>query len=175
MTDTMATDCPTSFRAAPTVRQPWDCVLVLLLAFGSASTGCDRRREAVETYQVEGRVLVDGVPANGALVVLHPVDLPLSQMRLAPAGYTRSDGVFCLTTYEFGDGAPVGEYIVTVEWRDLVIAGEDFREGHNLVPAAYGDRTTSPLRAIVSLGVSELPEFNLPAAPAPQVPMNYLE
>lgn len=171
----MATDCPTSFRAAPTVRQPWDCALVLLLAIGSASAGCDRRREAVGTYRVAGRVLVDGVPAKGALVVLHPVDLPLSQMRLAPAGYTRSDGVVCLTTYEFGDGAPAGEYIVTVEWRDLVTAGEEFREGHNLVPAVYGDMATSPLRAIVAPCVSQLPEFNLPAAPPPQVPMTYLE
>jgi len=157
------------------VRQSWDCALVLLLAFGSASAGCERRREAVGTYRVEGRVLVDGVPAKGALVVLHPLDLPLIQLRLAPAGHTRSDGVFCLTTYEFGDGAPAGEYIVTVEWRDLVIAGEDFREGHNLVPAVYGDLATSPLRALVSPSASQLPEFNLPAAPAPQLPMSYLE
>jgi hypothetical protein len=64
-------------------------------------------------FPVTGEVRLGGKPAENALVVFHPAtgDLPGG---LRPSGRTGADGKFCLSTYESGDGAPVGEYRVTI-------------------------------------------------------------
>ena len=59
-------------------------------------------------------------PPAGALVVLHPVD-PGYEKRIGgkPFAKVKDDGTFALTTYREGDGAPEGEYGVTIDWRPL--------------------------------------------------------
>jgi hypothetical protein len=54
----------------------------------------------------------------GALVVFHPVD-PAYEKRVGgkPYANVKEDGTFALTTYGIGDGAPEGEYAVTIDWR----------------------------------------------------------
>jgi hypothetical protein len=54
----------------------------------------------------------------GALVVLHPKDASFEKkIGGKPQGRVAEDGSFKLTTHETDDGAPPGEYGVTVEWR----------------------------------------------------------
>ncbi len=54
----------------------------------------------------------------GALVVFHPASFDIEkQIGGKPVGKVRADGTFTLTTYEEGDGAPEGEYGVTIDWR----------------------------------------------------------
>lgn len=57
------------------------------------------------------------VPA-GALVVFHPAD-PETEKRIGgkPFAKVGDDGTFRLTTYAEGDGAPPGDYGVTIDWR----------------------------------------------------------
>lgn len=56
--------------------------------------------------------------AAGALVVFHPTD-PAAEKRMGgkPFGKVGSDGTFKLTSYAEGDGAPEGEYGVTIDLR----------------------------------------------------------
>ncbi len=56
-------------------------------------------------------------PAAGALIVFHPVD-PELEKRIGgkPFAKVGDDGAFKLTSYNEGDGAPEGEYGVTVQW-----------------------------------------------------------
>src|SRR5262245_26228369 len=65
-------------------------------------------------HPVTGKVLVDGKPAEHATVTFHPAgggaDAP------KPRATVKADGSFALTTHTTGDGAPAGEYAVTVEW-----------------------------------------------------------
>ncbi|MEM9701622.1 MAG: hypothetical protein AAF907_04175, partial [Planctomycetota bacterium] len=64
-----------------------------------------------------GMILINGEPPTGALLSLHPVSgEPFDQRNTRP--YAKVDGLgrFVLTTYETGDGAPEGEYFVTVDW-----------------------------------------------------------
>ena len=56
-------------------------------------------------------------PAAGALVVFHPTDPAVEKKFGKPVGTVGEDGTFKLTTYEKDDGAPEGEYGVTVDWR----------------------------------------------------------
>jgi hypothetical protein len=57
-------------------------------------------------------------PPAGALVVFHPTD-PAAEKAIGgkPFGKVKEDGTFTLTTYAEGDGAPEGEYGVTIDWR----------------------------------------------------------
>ncbi len=57
-------------------------------------------------------------PPVGALVVFHPTD-PATEKTIGgkPFGKVADDGTFKLTSYAEGDGAPEGEYGVTVDWR----------------------------------------------------------
>jgi hypothetical protein len=97
-------------------------------------------------YPARGQVF-DGnnKPAAGALVIFHPVgdDDPNK-----PRGYVDDKGNFTLTTYEEGDGAPEGEYVVTVEWRPKKKTPYD-PEPPDKLQGRYANRKTSRLRATV--------------------------
>ena len=70
----------------------------------------------VTVYPVQGQVVDEkGKPAAGALVMFHPVSPPGGNVE-AVAGTADANGVYRLTTYTAGDGAPAGQYVVTVCW-----------------------------------------------------------
>lgn len=106
-----------------TVRATWRVELlkfVVMSCLAVMTTGCgDDGRETV--YPTTGKVLVNGQPAAGAQVVLFPEDeaLRVSDHPL-PTGVTDESGKFSLGSYAVGDGAPAGEYLVTVVWPEVV-------------------------------------------------------
>src|SRR5262245_35683473 len=79
--------------------------------------GCGRSGRA-PVYPVTGQVLLDGSgkPAAGATVIFHPAKGATDSAPRA-VGQADDQGTFTLTTYEKGDGAAAGDYVVTVEWR----------------------------------------------------------
>jgi hypothetical protein len=93
-----------------------------LLGAGALTTllGCGGPDyETIPTFPVRGRVQVNGQPAEGAIVRFHPLTpQPGAEFPLTPSGRTEADGQFELTTYEGSDGAPAGEYAITVVWPD---------------------------------------------------------
>lgn len=70
---------------------------------------------AARLNQVEGKVLYNGQPAKGAVVVFHPQGKDDLTTR-HPAGVTGDDGTFSLSTQQPGDGAAPGDYDVTITW-----------------------------------------------------------
>ena len=81
--------------------------------------------------------------------------VPLYPLRHKPGGTSDAQGEFVLTTYTQDDGAPAGEYAVTVVWRRpwTDAAG---KPGPNLLPERYSKPDTSELRVRVKEGVNEL-------------------
>ena len=80
--------------------------------------GCSGRTKdppRVPVHPVEGKLIVGGRLAGNSRVVFHPVD-KANSIPINPVANTRPDGTFQLMTYTTGDGAPAGEYIVTVVW-----------------------------------------------------------
>jgi hypothetical protein len=80
--------------------------LGILLVFVAAA-GCGGK-----TAKVEGRVTLDGVAVEGAMVSFVPENNTGDRQA---TGLTDADGVFQLTTFNTGDGAIPGTYKVTVE------------------------------------------------------------
>jgi hypothetical protein len=126
-----------------------------LVAIAAACTSCSRDNR-VPVFPVTGQVLFAGKPATRALLVFHPV----VENSLRPLGTVDEDGSFTLTTYEQGDGAPAGEYTVTVEWRRLATVDDDQRPPNKL-PARYSNSKSSGIAVRVNEGANVLPPIQL--------------
>jgi hypothetical protein len=133
---------------------------LFLTGLGVAALGlasCTRGDGRKATVPVAGKVLVNGKPAEHATVVFHPVG-GAGPDAVRPRGKVGPDGAFALTTYDGGDGAPAGEYRVTVE---LWLAGRPDEGPSNRLPAKYADPATSGLTATVGAGPTDLKPFEL--------------
>lgn len=129
------------------------------LLFASASCGkTDDGR--VPVYTVKGHVFVNGQPASNAQVFFHPQD---AKQKLFPHGRVDSDGSFQLATYELNDGAPAGDYSVTLIWSDAPPSGSaaDAPEGPDRLNGQYADIREPRLQAHVAAEPNELAPFEI--------------
>jgi hypothetical protein len=124
--------------------------LAIALCAGCSSKHVEGRKEV---FSAQGKLLVNNQPAAGAMFVLHPVNSAGQAER--PYGKVGLDGSFTLTTYEAQDGAPVGEYVVTAEWR---VSADKNAPGPwpNVLPPKYGDPKQSDLRVTIAPGTNDL-------------------
>lgn len=112
----------------------------------------------VVVYPVEGTVLVGGRPADNVRVMFHPLsggDTPVY-----PVGVSWAGGTFQLTTMKPGDGAPAGEYAVTVLWPDpsnpMDECGCPDPAAHDRLRGQYLDPAKTTLRATIQPGRNEV-------------------
>lgn len=132
------------------------------------------QRDGPATYPVSGTVTQGGAPVTGATVRFERADG--SQ---ASTGRTDSQGKYILATFEAGDGAPAGDYRVTIvkikgpeesaavpeDDPNYKGAEESPAEGEeveyrNLLPEKYASVETSGLTATVTEGPNNL-DFQL--------------
>jgi hypothetical protein len=126
-----------------------------------ALAGC-ADESSVVCYPVSGNVLRDGKAVAEAMIVLHPVSASV-ELRQKPIAFTDADGRFVVTTFDRGDGAPAGQYQVTVDQRAMKQVGEEMvREGRRLLPARLSDPQTSGIAIEIAEGVNEIPTISLP-------------
>ncbi len=84
---------------------------ILLLA------GCSNKPSwQVDTYPVTGKITVNGQPAPHSVVMFHYIGEPPDKRKSIPFARADQFGTYTLTTYNEGDGAPVGEYAITAYW-----------------------------------------------------------
>ena len=91
---------------------------VCLMVSGCGSKHGDRP----VVHPVNGKLLVGGQPADKAEVALFPVGREQPLMR--PHATVQSDGSFHLTTFTTRDGAPVGDFALTVTWPGPRVKGQ---------------------------------------------------
>jgi hypothetical protein len=102
--------------------------------------------------------MVNGQPAKEAMVVFHHVD-DWGERSIVPQGITDENGHFELSTYAMNDGAPAGDYQVSIIW-------PEYRKknlGPDQLKGKYGKAATSGLTAHVDKGPNVLPTFELKA------------
>ena len=119
------------------------------------------------THPVTVTVTYKGQPAAGALVVFHPAD-PAREKALGgkPFGTVKADGTLSVTTYNEGDGAPEGDYGVTVQWNEPAKAskislGEEGSATRDKLGGRYGDPRTPKFRFTVKKGEPNSLELKL--------------
>lgn len=91
-------------------------IRVVIAAGLFALTGCGS--DQTKVYPVEFQVTVQGKPAVGATVIFHPVGKADPKTPL-PMGKVDQSGTVKLSTFAQNDGAPAGEYTITVTWHDV--------------------------------------------------------
>lgn len=115
---------------------------------------------------VQGKVFYQNQPLHGAVVTFHPKG-GAKDLRIArPIGLTGEDGTFTLTT-EKHEGAPAGEYVVTVICPQPVAPKS--RIGFSTEPpdsrdrfrGAYANPAKSQLKVVIKNGANQLEPFRL--------------
>lgn len=134
--------------------------VAVILAF---ATSCGP--ESVPCHPVSGQVLVNGKPAELAFVVFHPLQGSEEVAKLRPRGKTDADGRYTLMTYWDGDGAPAGDYKVTITWQGPPPAEpyhpDELSSRPDLLRGRYEDPDRSTLTATVTSGDNEIAAFDV--------------
>ena len=131
---------------------------VIGVAVAAVSMGSDGR---VPLTPARGELRYQGKAIPGALVTFHPFGEGGKKAGVPhPHGVVNADGTFQLGTYSDGDGAPPGEYEVTVHW--FVKARKDEEgPGKNALPLRFGNTETSGVKVRVQAGENALPPIQL--------------
>ena len=123
-------------------------------------TGCGEASSQLPVFPVQGMVAHQGRPLANALIALHPLDKSNPRV-IACRATTDANGRFSVSTYKANDGAPVGEYRVTVECYRLKGSGSNFEPGPNILPVKYSHPSTTNLTLRVAEGTNNSPTFEL--------------
>lgn len=123
----------------------------LMLGLVLAAAGCSSASEVEKVAVVPAslKLQYQGKPPAGARVVLVPAG-DASPDSVKPRGLADKSGVVPLGTYERADGAPPGEYQVSVRWVRQSAAGDDPDEGGPAIapggvqPDAFKGRYSNP-------------------------------
>lgn len=92
-------------------------VLGLCLCLVCSNFGCGGKAWHADLQTAKGTMFVNGVPAENATLFFHGLGNTKVDVReTIPFAIVGADGAFTVTTYEPGDGVPVGEYAVTARW-----------------------------------------------------------
>lgn len=139
------------------------CPLICIaLAIGCGGPAVDPNRPA--TVAVSGKVTRNGQPVEGATVTL----LPKTSGGRGASGRTDTSGAFALTTFDPGDGAIPGSYLVTVSKTEIE-GNSEIQEDPNapppvhkdLLPTRYKDPSQSGLTAEIKEGDPNQLAFDL--------------
>jgi hypothetical protein len=127
----------------------------LLATLGSfLIVGCGKNDGRVQVVKTTGKLEWPGHRVLGLMVVLHPLAADAPKLPVQPTGVVQTDGTFTINCYEMSDGAPIGEYVVTIREAPL----PDTAPKTIMPPAKYLDPKFSPLRATIEKkSVNELP------------------
>jgi hypothetical protein len=145
----------------PMRRESLRCLAaVLLVTFACAfAAGCSSNTHT-PVYPVQGQILLNGKPLSEAIVTFHPQgNAPAEPL---PSAHTDAEGRFKLTSFATGDGAPEGNYAISlVCFRTHPIRKGFEGDATNIVPARYANASTSRLTATVVRGPNELPPLQV--------------
>jgi hypothetical protein len=121
--------------------------------------GCGSADTHVPVHPVLGAIQFRGQPVAGAFVSLIPKDA--AEGIPNPRATVGKDGSFTVSTYNGDDGAPEGEYTLTIQWYKPVRQGNDLVGGPNVLPAKYASAKTSDVRIRVAAGENRLQPIQL--------------
>jgi len=134
-------------------------VLAMVAAFAGCSDGSGSKSPV---FPVKGSVKFEGEPAAGAFVVFHPkAPAKPGEEAARSTAQVQADGTFEVTTSSQADGAPAGDYAVTVLWTKPIKQGNDTVAGPNVIPPSYGSPDTTPLKVTIKDAPNQLEPFTI--------------
>lgn len=137
---------------------------LMVLALCSVVVGCGSEisPEQRAVYPAVGAISFRGKPIPDATVRLHPVAPPSDGKPVfISRGKVDENGVFSVSTYAHQDGAPAGEYRVSVSWQGPLKGLSEDEEDRlkERLPRKYTSPESSGLTVVVSEDTNVLPEI----------------
>lgn len=131
-------------------------VLATIVGCGSGSISPPR------TVPVRGAVLMNGQPVAGVVVRFHP-QFDIGKVKFIPSAETDAKGEFTLNTGAPGNGAPVGDYVVTFEKPRIIsdTANSGIETEVDEFEGRYGDPEKSEWKITIENAVIEIEPFEL--------------
>ncbi len=128
-----------------------------------ALAGCGKDDGRIEVFPTQGKVLVNGQPADGARVVFYPEAPEVDFKKMpTPAATTDASGQYQLESYKPKDGAPAGNYKVTVVWLEPPPPNaQGIFDQKDRLGGRFASPDSSKLTATVEDGGGEIPPFEL--------------
>jgi hypothetical protein len=142
----------------------------LHLFFCMVILGCGEEssfKSIVPVFPTSGKILYQGKPLAGVILIFHSTDV---KQKIKSQATTDEDGKFVATTFKTADGAPEGDYTITLTVssnesdsarEDAAIERKSRKEGPVRFPSKYQNPATSPLKVKVTkkqpdLGILEI-------------------
>jgi len=124
----------------------------LLLFTVAGCSGAEGDAGRAPVHEVSGKVTLGGKPLTDAVVTFSP-----KGQYPAAVGRTDSSGTFTLTTYEPGDGAAAGDYVVLVVKEPRSSGDPAPAHGAHGGPASSGNPAAAHAQARKNAPQSEVP------------------
>jgi hypothetical protein len=133
----------------------------LLATAAVLPASCSRRTDRQPVFAVTGKLMDGDKPAEKAVMFFHPLNDPGAAV-LRPVGRVAADGSFRVSTYMANDGAPAGDYAVTVVWPKIPEgASADETEGPDQLEGRCSNPKTSPWHVRVAETANNVGTFDL--------------
>lgn len=135
--------------------------LAAVLLLPLAISGCSKGGSPWEkTYPVSGVVTYKGQPIVDAEISLFPEDKDAPET-VRPKAKSTEGGKFVVWTYNPGDGAPAGNYKVTVVHNEVTVSKDTIVAKPNDLPQKYASRETTDLQLQITAGPNESSTLSL--------------
>lgn len=134
------------------------CLVVLPLMAASCSKNV--KTEGKPVHPVRGQLFVGEKAPAGAFILLIPVNEPADSPVPRPRATVASDGSFQISTFGENDGAPAGEYLVTVTWPGGVLP-DGREEPEDKLLGRYANPSQPAARVTIREGANELEVMRL--------------
>ena len=142
----------------------------LHLFFCTVILGCGEEssfKSPVPVFPASGKILYLGKPLAGVILIFHSTDV---NQKIKSQATPDDDGKFVATTFKTADGAPEGDYTITLvvpsnesdSTREDAATERQFRKERPVrFPSKYQNPATSPLKVKVTknqpdLGILEI-------------------
>jgi hypothetical protein len=141
------------------IRLPFTLVAGLGLLFSLG--GCTGDPNMPKLGKVRGTVTYQGKPIDAGHIVFTPATGKGGETGQVATGEINSDGTYEMTTFNTGDGAILGQHIVTVVVQKGDMPKPDqsgqikYQLPKNLTPTKYATADKSPLRCTVVEGATK--------------------
>lgn len=131
--------------------------LVVGVLFHGACSKPQPKKPRHEVFPTKGTLTYNGQPLKGATVTFWPL-FGEGEMwrRLKPQAVVEADGSFAPNSYDIKDGAPAGEYAVTVMW-----TGERNGPGPDLLGGRFNNSQYPVMKVTITKGENLLPPITL--------------
>ncbi len=111
--------------------------------------GCGSSAGLAPTAKVEGTVTYKGQPLATGNIVFYPAN------GRSGSGEIKDGKIGSMTTFEPGDGVPLGANKVTIQAFDKPVVDMNTKRT-SVIPTKYGDANTSDLKADIKAGTNKV-------------------